>query len=145
MAFFSRKLQGSSGMQNYTYPDKNSRELEKQANPRRGQMGWTVREKETYALVCALLKFQSWIWGQEATVCTEHSSLLQWHREDLYTISGLLGRQGSWHKFLNRFNLHMEYPPGDRNEVGDTLSRWAYPAGESQDTAFHGSTMDAEG
>ena len=49
VAFFSRKLQGSSGMQNYTYPDKNSPEFEKQAIPGRGQMGLTVREKETYA------------------------------------------------------------------------------------------------
>ena len=118
VAFFSRILQGSSGMQNYAYPDKNSPEFEKQAIPGRGQMGWTVREKETYASVCALLKFQSWIAGQEVTVCTDHSSILQWYQEDLCTISGLLGRGGCWHEFLSRFNLHIEYLPGERNEVG---------------------------
>ena len=145
VAFFSRKLQGSSGKQDYDYPEKNSPEFEKTALSGRGQMQWTVREKETYALVCALLKFQAWIGGQEVTVRTDHSSILQWYKEDLCTISGLLGRRGRWHEFLSRFNLHIEYLPGEQNEVGDTLSRWAYPAGDFQDTTFHGSTLDAEG
>ena len=78
-------------------------------------------------------------------MCTDQSSILQWYKEDLCTISGLLGHRGRWHKFVSRFILHIEYLPGERNEVGDTLSRGAYPAGELQDTTFHGSTMDAEG
>ena len=38
VAFFSRKLQGDPG---------------------RGQVGWSIREKETYAIVLILLKFRS--------------------------------------------------------------------------------------
>ena len=49
VAFFSWELQGSSGMQIYTYPDKDIPEFEKQAIPGREQMGWTVREREIYA------------------------------------------------------------------------------------------------
>ena len=78
-------------------------------------------------------------------MCTDHSRLLQWYKEDLCTFSGLLGHQRRWHEFSSRFNLHIESLPGERNEVGDTLSRWAYTAGELQDSTFHGSTMDAEG
>ena len=96
-------------------------------------------------MVCALLKFQAWIGGQEVTVHTDHSSILQWYKEDLCTISGLLGRRGRWHEFLGRFDLHIEYLPGEQNEVGDALFRWAYPAGDFQDTTLHGSTLDAEG
>ena len=58
---------------------------------------------------------------------------------------GLLGLRGHWHKFLSRFKLHIEYLPGERYEVGESLSRWAYPAGELQATTLHGSTMDADG
>ena len=83
VAFFSRKLQWSGGMQKDTCPDKNSPEFEKRAIQGRGQMGSTVGEKETYALVCALLKFQSWIRGQKVTVCMNHSSILQWYKEDV--------------------------------------------------------------
>ena len=49
VAFFSRKLQGSSGMQNYTYREKDRAEFEKQAGDRwgrqfgkRGYMLWDV-------------------------------------------------------------------------------------------------------
>ena len=40
VAFFSRKLDGSPG---------------------KGQVGWSIREKETYAIVLMLLKFRSWV------------------------------------------------------------------------------------
>ena len=75
VAFFSRKLQGAvSGG--------------KGEKGESGQMAWTIREKETYALVCCLLKLQSWIGGNEIEVHTDHSSILQWYKEDLSTISG---------------------------------------------------------
>ena len=126
VAFFSRKLQGS-----------------RQGNKFLGQMGSTVREKQTYALVCCLLKFQSWIGFNEVVVRSNHKSIVQWYIEDLCTISVPFGRRGRRHEFLSRFNLLIEYIPGDDNADGDTLSRWAYPAGAAQDTNFHGSDEDA--
>ena len=110
-----------------------------------GQIAWTPREKETYAIVTCLLKFQSWIGGQEVTVQTDHSAIVKWYKEELTTISGPLGRRGRWHEFLSRFNLFIQYRPGKDNEAADALSRWAYPAGEAQDTNFHGSDCDLEG
>ena len=131
VAFLSRKLQGSKTCK---HKDKGI-----------GQFGWTVREKETYAVVCCLLKFQSWIGHQEVLVRTDHSSIVQWYKEDLRTVSGLLGRRGRWHEFLSRFNLVIEYHKGEHNEAPDALSRWAYPAGLAQDVSFHGSQTDMEG
>ena len=64
VAFFSRKLQGS-------------KTAGKHKDKGIGQVGWTVREKETYAVVCSLLKFQSWIGHQEVLVRTDHSSIVQ--------------------------------------------------------------------
>ena len=56
-----------------------------------------------------------------------------------------LGRRGRWHEFLSRFNLVILYHKGAENEAPDALSRWAYPAGLSQDVLFHGSENDLEG
>ena len=132
MAFFSRKLQGEK-----------ANGLTKKRDT--GQYAWTPREKETYAIVCCLLKFQSWIGSQEVTVQTDHSAIVKWYKEDLCTISGPMGRRGRWHEFLSRFNLFIEYRPGEDNEGADALSRWAYPAGEAQDTNFHGGDADLLG
>ena len=64
VAFFSRKLQGAvSGG--------------KGEKGESGQMAWTIREKETYALVCCLLGFQSSIGGNEIEVHRDNSSILQ--------------------------------------------------------------------
>ena len=66
-------------------------------------------------------------------------------KEDLCTISGPVGRRRRWHEFLSRFNLIIEYLPGDENDDGDTLLRWAYPAGAAQDRNFHGGHEDHMG
>ena len=95
--------------------------------------------------MCCLLKFQSWIGFSEGMVTTDHSSIVQWYKEDLCTISGPLGRRGWWHKVLRRFNIIIEYNPGLTHEEADTLPRWAYPAGAAQDTNFHGSNRSLAG
>ena len=91
VAYFSRKLHGS-----------------RQGDRFLGQMNWTVREKEIYALVCCLLKFGSWIRFNEVVVRTDQKGIVQCYKEDLCTNSGPLGRRGRWHEFLRRFNLLIE-------------------------------------
>ena len=132
VAFYSRTLQGQ-------------RADGTNFHKKLGQIACTPREKETYAIVTCLLKFQSWIGGLEVTVQTDHSAIVKWYKEELTTISGPLGRRGCWHEFLSRFNLFIQYRPGKDNEAADALSRWAYPAGEAQHTNFHGSDCDLEG
>ena len=132
VAFYSRKLQGNkAGVNGST---KNT-----------GQFAWTPREQERYAIVCCLLKFQSWIGGSAVEIQTDHSGIVKWYKEDLCTISGPLGRRGRWHELLSRFNLIITYRPGEENQVADALSRFAYPAGEAQDSNFHGGDDDLNG
>ena len=69
VAFFSRKLSGLPG---------------------RGQMNWSIREKETYAIVLMLLKFRSWLASSanHIKVLTDHQSLRDWYTEDLNSMIG---------------------------------------------------------
>ena len=76
---------------------------------------------------------------------TDHSAIVKWYKGDLCTISGLLGQRRRWHEFLSRFNLIITYREGKENQVSDALSRFTYPAGESQDTNFHGRNEYLEG
>ena len=64
VAFFSRKLQGEDG---------------------KGQVKWSIREKETYAILLILQKFRSWVASSlvKIMVMTDHESLQHWYTEDL--------------------------------------------------------------
>ena len=92
VAFFSRKLEGSPG---------------------KGQVGWSVHEKETYAIVLILQKYRSWMASSliEVLVMTDHKSLQHWYSEDLNKMIGAVGRRGRWHEFLSQFNLKIIYIP----------------------------------
>lgn len=125
VAFFSRKLVGTPG---------------------KGQRVWSVREKETYAIVVTLLKFRSWLASTKVSivVLTDHESLEHWWKEDLGAMSGPVGRRGRWHEFLSGFNLEVVYVKGSGHVVADALSRWAYGAIEDPgDLPFHGPMEDA--
>ena len=53
----------------------------------------TAREKETYAIVCALRKWSGHIGLQPVVVCTDHQSLQSWHKEHVDTPSGPAARR----------------------------------------------------
>ena len=110
-----------------------------------GRRAWSVREKETYALVSCLLKSKSWISGRKVTVFKDHKCLQSWYKEDLCTMAGPLGRRGRWHEFLCRYNIVVVYVPGKDDDVADGMSRWAYPAGLADDTDLHGSDANLKG
>ena len=93
--------------------------------------GWSPREKETYAIVLALLKWASWIGLQPILILTDHKSLESWATETLDTLSGPAGRRSRWHELFSKFDLTVAYIPGKDNVVADALSRWAYPASKA--------------
>ena len=62
-----------------------------------GQRKWTPRELETYAIILALQKWESWISLQPVLVLTDDQSLESWAREVLDTRNGPLGRRARWH------------------------------------------------
>ena len=106
---------------------------------------WTVREKETYAIICALRKWSGHIGLQPVVVCTDHQSLKSWHKEHVDTPSGPAARRARWHETFAKFDLSVVYVPGKDNTVADCLSRWAYPAGKAwMDISSHGDAEETE-
>ena len=123
VAFFSRKLQGVQG---------------------KGQVGWSIREKETYAIVLMLQKHRSWLASSQIDiiVLTDHESLQHWYTEDLNKMTSSVSRRGRWHEFMSQFNLVVVYVPGESQKIADPLSRapWHYPsAPDEADATFDGS------
>jgi len=110
-----------------------------------GQRRWTPRELETYAIILALQKWESWVGLQPILVLTDHQSLESWAREILDTPSGPVGRRARWHQIFSKFDLTVGYIPGKENQIADILSRWAYPASQAlRDISKHGSLEDKE-
>ena len=106
---------------------------------------WTAREKETYAIVCALRKWSGHIGLQPVAVCTDHQSLQSWHKEHVDTPSGPAARRARWHETFAKFDLSIVYVPGQDNTVADCLSRWTYPAGKAwMDISSHGDVEETE-
>ena len=127
VVFFSRKLQAKNGM---------------------GQIGWSTRKEETYALIATLHKFRSWIADSRVYVkaFTDHAALVSWFGEDLNTISGPVGRRGRWHKFISQFDIEVVYTQGKHHILLDVMSRWPYPAcGYAPEACMHGSESDMVG
>ena len=106
---------------------------------------WTAREKETYAIVCALRKWSGHIGLQPVVVCTDHQCLQSWHKEHVDTPSGPAARRAPWHETFAKFDLSVVYVPGKDNTVADCLSRWAYPARKAwMDISSHGNAEETE-
>ena len=106
---------------------------------------WTAREKETYAIVCALRKLSGHIGLQPVVVCTDHQSLQSWHKEHVDTPSGPAARRARWHETFAKCDLSVVYVPGEDKTVADCLSRWAYPAGKAwMDIPSHGDSEETE-
>ncbi len=120
VAFMSRKLTGS-------------------------QRNWVPREQETYAIILALQKWESWIGLQPVLILTDHKALESWAKEVLDPPSGPVGRRARWHQIFSKFDLQVGYVPGKDNTVADILSRWAYPASQAlRDISMHGTAQDTE-
>ena len=108
-------------------------------------MQWSLREQETYAIICGLKKYQLWVGTNQVEVLTDHRSLEYCATEHIDTVSGPAGRRARWHEFLSLFDLHVSYLPGKNNTVADARSRWAYPASEGlQSTNIHGTQQDRD-
>ena len=65
----------------------------------RSQRNWVPREQETYAIILALQKWETWIGLQPVLVLTDHQALESWTKEVLDTPSGPIGRRHDGTKF----------------------------------------------
>ena len=87
----------------------------------KNQRNWVPREQETYAIILALKKWESWIGLQPVLVLTDHKALESWAKEVLDTPSGPVGRRGRWHQVLSKYDIQVGYIPGEENLICDIL------------------------
>ena len=104
---------------------------------------WTARERETYAIICALRKWSGHIGLQPIVVCSNHQRLQSWHKEHVDTPFGPAARRARWHEMLAKFDLSVVYDPGKDITVADCLSSYAQPAGKAwMDITMHGNAEE---
>lgn len=90
--------------------------LSKRLTP--AQVKWAVVEREAYAIIWALGKLDTWVFGRVVTVRTDHNPLVY-----LYRSASSSARLTRWALALQKYELEIEYIRGDANRVADALSR----------------------
>ena len=98
---------------------------------------WTAREKDKYAILCALRKLFGHIGLQPVVVFTDHHSSQSWHKEHVNTSSGAAARRALWHG-LSPSSTSASYMSRERTtewqiaSVDEPTPRarhgWTYPA-----------------
>lgn len=82
------------------------------------QRAWATIEREAYAVIYALRKFKSFIFGAEIVIFSDHNPLT--YMNDCAPKSAKLTR---WALGLQEFNLHFKFKAGRANTAADCLSR----------------------
>lgn len=97
------------------------------------QLRWPVREKEAFAIVWSVQKFDAYIRGRAIEVLTDHQNL-QW------LFNAKEGKLARWTTRLAEYGLTIIYRPGTEMEHVDFLSRYLEPKvlDEAERTKFPG-------
>jgi hypothetical protein len=77
-------------------------------------------EKELLAILIACKRFEQYILGNQATVRTDHKSLINIFNKSLLNAPKRLQMMML---YLQRYNIKLEYLPGKRQFIADTLPR----------------------
>ncbi|CAM5087140.1 unnamed protein product [Natator depressus] len=83
---------------------------------------WSASEKECYAIVYALKKLCSYIWGQRFHPQTDHAAL-KW----LHTVKDTNKKVLRWSLALQDFDFKILHISGASKKVADVLSREGFP------------------
>lgn len=85
------------------------------------QMAWSTIEREAYAVIWALRKFEYLLFGSQITILSDHNLL----KYIVYCIpkSAKLTR---WALALQEYNILFKYHKGSQNVIADCLSRVGY-------------------
>jgi hypothetical protein len=82
------------------------------------QLLWAAVEKEAYAVIWALKKFRTWIFGSHITIFSDSNPLTF-----LTASAPKSAKLTRWAIALQQFNLTFKHTPGKDNIVADFLSR----------------------
>lgn len=82
------------------------------------QKRWSAVEREAYALIWALHKFETWVFGAKIYVYTDHNPL-----KYLTESAPKNAKLQRWLLALQRYNVIINYRPGASNQDADALSR----------------------
>ncbi|CAL8136546.1 unnamed protein product [Orchesella dallaii] len=91
---------------------------------------YNICEKECYAILFAIKKFKSFLWGQKFTVYTDNRALT--YLKSMHDKSRNLT---NWSQEIERWGCDIKFCPGKQNVVADCLSR--APAQPSADEPDH--------
>lgn len=90
------------------------------------QRRWSTTKRELYALVLALQKFRTYLWGRHFTVYTDHKALVYLHTQKIANPM-MIG----WLETLLDYDFDVIHIPGLLNKLPDVLSRLYPPLDES--------------
>jgi len=87
-------------------------------NLSQAQMAWSTIEREAYAVLVALKKCRSWIFGTQVTVYSDHNPL-----QYLIESAPKSTKLTRWFLALQEFPLTFKYKSGKTNAAAECLSR----------------------
>lgn len=96
------------------------------------QQRYPVYKKELWAIVYALRKFHSYIWGRPDTIIiTDHKPLIH-----MFNQSNLSVALQQWLDVILEYNLQVKYRPGILHVMPDALSRMYYGAYKNPESVW---------
>ncbi len=101
------------------------------------QKRWFAIEREAYAVIWALQKFETWIFGTRVQLYTDHNPL-----KFLTEAAPRNPKLQRWLLALQRYAVNINFKPGAKNIDADALSRiHTHSWGKSEHTACEAETM----